>query len=712
MEREQDDLRRVLSASVWGLAGLSLFSLIITRELGPARIAVLVSAYALLAWREARGRPAKMPRLETALVLLFFAASVLRFFLGHSFLLIVADFLSAFLLLKCAFHKTRGDQGQIIALSFFLLLSAATLALDFTFLFSFVLYILALAWTLSLFTLAAGGPAPAPAAGETSSVLRHVAARGWLVLASAAFFTVFIFLFFPRLSLTVFQGAFLGAAHRTGFTENVSLEGSGKIFKDRRIVMRVETDPPEVHGAGRYLRGGSLSAFDGRRWTAGPAPQNVFLRGHRWLENRFDLPGAGRNRAQGKEVRSFVTQKIYMEPTDVSFLFAAPWAETVQVNLPLVVLGPDFSLRRPAWSKGRIQYEVRSQVGRPSETALSRLGGKAVPGDENLSLPDAESPMFKRVAELARGVVSERDSPFVKARKLERYVRDNYRYTLDPPQGRGLNPLHDFLFVTKRGTCEHYASALAVFLRSQGVPARVATGFLMSEKNPDGGYYVVRAQDAHAWVEAFIGGVWVELDPTPRSSGADAPGVWTSLRRKVEYLNFLWNARVLSYDAETQKDAAVKAYLGSRRLSARLDEAAAGLKSLRWPRLPRPGARRGEGVGNWTAVVAAAAVLIPGAVFLFRRARHGMFHRASGGSRLEFYARMLKILRRRGFERRPWETPWEFNRRVADGGDAALRPHVEAITGMFCRARYASAPLSSDDLRRAALSLRALKDSL
>jgi len=75
-------------------------------------------------------------------------------------------------------------------------------------------------------------------------------------------------------------------------------------------------------------------------------------------------------------------------------------------------------------------------------------------------------------------------------------------------------PVDQFLFESRRGFCEHYASSFVVLLRAAGIPARVVTGYQGGEINPNGGYMIVRQSDAHAWAEALVGGVWRRYDPT------------------------------------------------------------------------------------------------------------------------------------------------------------------------------------------------------
>ena len=76
----------------------------------------------------------------------------------------------------------------------------------------------------------------------------------------------------------------------------------------------------------------------------------------------------------------------------------------------------------------------------------------------------------------------------------------------DPAAARVRHPVTNFLFETRAGFCEHYASAFAVLMRAAGIPARVVTGYQGGELNTFGNYMTVRQADAHAWTE-----VWLEV---------------------------------------------------------------------------------------------------------------------------------------------------------------------------------------------------------
>jgi transglutaminase-like putative cysteine protease len=160
-------------------------------------------------------------------------------------------------------------------------------------------------------------------------------------------------------------------------------------------------------------------------------------------------------------------------------------------------------------------------------------------------------------------------------RALDFLRNGRYTYTLEPPL-LGTNSVDEFLFETKAGFCEHFASAFTVLMRAAGVPARVVTGYQGGDLNPVDQIITVRQSDAHAWTEVFIEGRgWVRVDPTaaaiptridvglaralPQDQGLPfmmrQDMAWLrGMRYRWEALAHKWNVWVLGYNPERQRD--------------------------------------------------------------------------------------------------------------------------------------------------------------
>ena len=125
----------------------------------------------------------------------------------------------------------------------------------------------------------------------------------------------------------------------------------------------------------------------------------------------------------------------------------------------------------------------------------------------------------RRIPQLAEQITASADNNYDKAPALEIYLRTHFGYTLQLPRTVPHDPLANFLFERKQGHCEYFASSMAVMLRTLGIPSRVVNGFRTGEFNDLTSQYVVRASNAHSWVEAYFPELgWVAFDPTPGAS--------------------------------------------------------------------------------------------------------------------------------------------------------------------------------------------------
>jgi hypothetical protein len=171
-----------------------------------------------------------------------------------------------------------------------------------------------------------------------------------------------------------------------------------------------------------------------------------------------------------------------------------------------------------------------------------------VPGpapDPTLDLTGVTS----RISGLA-GEVMGTGSAAERAYRLERHFIQSYSYTLDFRGRSNENPIEEFLFRYRTGQCEYFASSMVLMLRSQGIPARLVTGFLGGEYNPFEGYYIVRDSNAHAWVEAYLPDAgWRTFDPTPPAGrpATGKEGSWLLAQQAWDYLLFRWDRYVLTF---------------------------------------------------------------------------------------------------------------------------------------------------------------------
>src|SRR5210317_2282600 len=379
-----------------------------------------------------------------------------------------------------------------------------------------------------------------------SQSARQSFATGGRLLMYAAPLAIVMWVFFPRIATPFWAVPIDTSQATTGISDTMSPGDISSLSMSNDVAFRVSFDGaiPEPHE--RYWRGLVLTRFNGRTWTG---------------RDPGISPGALK---QIEVTGDAVDYEVTLEPTRQQWVFALD--VPTQWSLSQTFMGPHQQLARSVPIEQRVAYKVRSHTNyRISATLSDLFRGWYV------SLPEGSNP---RTAELARRMrdAAGSDRDFVEA-VLQKLNREEYYYTLDPPP-LGRNPVDRFLFETKRGFCEHYASAFSVLMRSVGIPTRIVLGYHGGELNPLGGHLVVRQSDAHAWTEVWIAGLgWHRVDPTaavaPERIDVGASGAafesfgeaWgfaapSRLLHQMtltwDALNAKWNEWILGYGPDTQ----------------------------------------------------------------------------------------------------------------------------------------------------------------
>lgn len=383
-----------------------------------------------------------------------------------------------------------------------------------------------------------------------------------VLLLQAIPLTLILFVLFPRV-----QGPLWGlpqdAFASSGLSDSMAPGSLSKLTLSEAVAFRVSyaTRPPRREQM--YWRGPVLSKFDGRTWTQdktadGSAPE---------------LTGTAQP----------IDYLVTLEPHNKTWLFALDLPERISVP---AIQTHDFQLVQKEPLKARLRYEARSQL-----VYHANLQESPAQIRRALEIPRQLNPRAQQLAAQwraqAEAVPPPQPSPggrggnraltgideILVRTALTYFSRENFHYTLEPPL-LGLHSVDDFLFETRRGFCEHYASSFVFLMRAAGIPARVVTGYQGGEYNDVGGYYIVRQSDAHAWAEVWLEQRgWTRVDPTAtiaparieRSLSAALPDTaalpfmarnppqWLlGLRLNWDTLTNRWNQWVLGYDTELQ----------------------------------------------------------------------------------------------------------------------------------------------------------------
>ena len=299
--------------------------------------------------------------------------------------------------------------------------------------------------------------------------------------------------------------------------------------------------------------------------------------------------------------------------------------------------------------------------------------------------------MDRRVIELAREKGSGLTPP-ERAKSIERFLRTDFTYTTELLQQQVSDPLAHFLFERRKGHCEYFASSMAVMLRAIHIPARVVTGFQSGVFNPMTGWHIIRASDAHSWVEAWLPGRgWTSFDPTPPDPNAAlrAGALWTRLLLYIDAMETLWRDWVVGYNLDQQLDLMSRVEQNSRVLNTSLS--AERMKQA-MDRLVEKAKPLAGYIAIFVAIAAACAVPAPRLWKMLMHRRNAARiarGKVSASDAAILYGRMLDILHRRGLEKPAWLTPSEFARIVPPSPAADL---VEGITSAYHDLRYGNKP--------------------
>ena len=681
-------------------------------------------------------------------------------------------------------EKTNRLYGHLLVLSLLQVVVASALGLDLQFGVMLVVYMFAALTALCLFffhrELVQHSTITAPDLGNASSastpatpesvgmrtgstyhdlvrvltvggLLKCVLTMGFstLIIACTLFFTI------PRLGTSEWHSKG-SSSEEIGFTTEVTFNETGMLRRSEAQVMRVNffdarsAQPYMVLGE-LYFRGTVLWNYS----TAGDIG--------RWGQTDLGVADEYIHLNAAPVGKFLVRQDIVLEPRRDQILFTV------------------FPFYRDQMTPNGIEYNVRERqlthkrdnnYRRPGEFRYSLstttfasgwqdpIVGHSIHSSQTESREELEREIeqllridlrrFPLLREIADGVVAETGATdrFSQARALESHLRHSgqYQYNTDfsviqSMRQPGVDSIEDFIANHRSGHCEYFASALALMLRTQGIPSRLVVGYLGGEYNGFGKYYTVREEHAHAWVEAYLEpdhvptshrnneeiarGAWLRLDPTPPGDSmiplAAGQGLLTRASQWIDYTQLLWSEYIVGLNSERQ-------YKSIYRPLA--DQVGGFIRVLFGRETWRHLIQRFIGMKwfNWRAGLVTAAILLALAGLhrllrdplqqaweSYRAARRPA--PAQSGPRVEFYDRLELLLARHGWQRSAGQTQHEFALEV--GGQLADQPRQQPAASLprrvvdaFYRVRFGGELLDDHELRALDETLAALNDTL
>ena len=689
---------RFFDISLFLLVVTGFATLAATGRLDPLSVLVGWTALGVRGYLLVRNRtflvPERWTSYLTVLYIVFYAADY--FLLSGSFVTATVHLVLFIMVVKLFSVQRERDHIYLALLSFLEILAAAILTVDTMFLAAFCVFtVLAVATFISMEMRRSAASADAVPAPPVPKAQRRLAQSltfaAVSLMAAIVFGATCIFFILPRLSAGYLSNYAPHNDFVTGFSESVQLGTIGRIKQTDTIIMHIQIENDRGGYANLKWRGMALSNFDGRTWSnASQSGEARFGLGRFSLadtqERLMNLP-LGANASAAKRI----VYHVSMEPIGTNVLFLAPVPTMVSGRLREITIDDMGGVWNQDHSRLLEGYTAVSVLRGADATRASESDRAPKPVDviNFLHYPPQTDP---RIRTLALQITDKATRAYDKAAAIELYLRTHFGYSLDMPSTPPRDPLAYFLFERKEGHCEYFASAMAIMLRTIGIPSRVVNGFRTGEYNDVTGSYIVRGKDAHSWVEAFVPGAgWVEFDPTP----ADPKGEVTSLHRLSLYLDAareFWREWVINYDFLHQQNLTISAMVKGRTYgdSVRLWTRRKYLSLLSRARHTYERGKDSSPKDVGIVVLALGSLLL---VFrigaIARHWREGRLaknpERAPDQAASIWYARLLKKLSHRGWHKSPTQTPAEF---VAMIDDPVLRAAVEQFTRRYENARF------------------------
>jgi transglutaminase-like putative cysteine protease len=640
-------------------------------------------------------------RWTTILTLAYVAFYLLDYFiLSQSFLNATVHLVLFVMVIRLFSARRDRDYYFLAVIAFLMVLAGAVLTVDSVFLLSFAAFMLMAVMTFILMEMRhASGHAQAQSKASSDLMAhRHmgfsIAGTSPVLVCLILLGAAAIFFVLPRASTGYLSALSAHNDVSTGFSDSVRLGRIGQIQQSNAVVMHVKIDGDESGHYELKWRGISLGQFDGTTWTN---PHGKFAVA-RNPDGSFVLPDeerVERGAAEPGLVRP-IHYRVLMEPIGAGVFFVAARPRVLSGDYRTVGMDEGGSVFDLDPEHPVSLYEASSLLTRPDPATLRALPQNYPAAIENsyLGVPDLDP----RIPSLARQITAKQGNSYDKAVALEQYLRTHFAYTLVQPRVPPKDPLASFLFQRKRGHCEYFASAMAIMLRTVGIPSRVVNGFQAGEFNDLTGQYVVRARDAHSWVEAYFAGAgWITFDPTPGGS-AEAENGLSRMGLYLDAMASFWREWVINYDSRHQAELGWQAGRTARNF---FDEMRSWAR-VHYQAMLNSARQASHAIVQsptlWTlAALLGTALLVLAAnsrrIWRMWRWRRAASHPASKPALAAtvWYQRLIRLLAKRGWRKTSGQTPGEFLPLIED---EEMRARVAEFTRRYQRARFGE---SADD---------------
>lgn len=635
-----------------------------------------------------------------------------------------SEFVTYLQVIKLFDRRRSRDYAQLLSLATFQIIGAMLTSNALLVGFLLLLFVPGITLCAALqqvFAAADESRAPEHARGRGARARRDLLAVSAICTIAALLGGAAAFLFVPRGLGAQRMGEWgnVSLGQTTAFTDSVTLGVGGLISESQAEVLDLAVTNrlgQSIGSADRifYLRGAVLDTYDDGRWTLGT--DRTFTRQH-VIENV--AANVGGRRPSDADISAKITIRNASERVGYIFTIWRPNQIILHDPGGFIELGPHGIIRRDS-PTGKYEYTIRCDTnGRGPERT-------AEPARER----SAYSPRIQALADdvlTAAGIDPDPatrppESDEQAARALESYLRLNYGYTLEitaAPAGRDATEY--FLFTSREGHCEYFASALASMCRAVGIEARVVTGYVAAEFIEGASQYVVRESNAHAWVEAPLSrSRWTTLDATPPADltriHKPALGPLARVRRAFDSIELAWIHGVVGFDEKSRA-----AVLGSRPVNPRRIEERMADFNLRMSVGGLSLAARAARNALLTFAGVALIGLGLSVVVSTLRTRWRVMRAIRAARRVDptigvpvqdagLFARLQALLARKGRPRPVWMGALDHANQVA-AEDPAAAPATDLVR-LYYAARFGRKTIDAAETTRARRALDALRRTM
>lgn len=393
---------------------------------------------------------------------------------------------------------------------------------------------------------------------ESSFLERFNPRLAGTMLLQAIPLALLLFVLFPRIPAPMWglpEDAFSG---KTGLSNQMSPGRISRLSDNDEVAFRVQFDSTIPSPAQLYWRGPVFSHFDGMTWNS-----------NKTFEADAEVRNSSLRRQDIQGIGQATRYSVTLEPHNQHWLFTLEMPTQLPINSSF---SKEFELQASKPVKKLIHYQAQSHLDYrlAAERLLSRHVYLQLPSNVGIQAQQLILQLITSISDQTG-----RDEKVVAA-ILNYFRQQPFVYTKQPPLLMK-DPIDQFLFETRQGFCEHFASAFTFLMRAAGIPARVVTGYQGGELNTLGDYLIVRQSNAHAWAEVWISGKgWTRVDPTtviPPERVQDndhlqrfrsvanrgtvdmsfLKSAWQKLKFGWDNLNHFWNMWIIGYNSKNQE---------------------------------------------------------------------------------------------------------------------------------------------------------------